>query len=106
MFLTNCAQFEEKYIPLVETLLSSETDLESFSKLIEVMSVTCDHLNSNKAFGKLLLKIVSSLGRHMHAVEPILSHIIISHKSIWKSKIQKSYDSYQQDSQLFTQSFR
>lgn len=106
MFLSNCTQFEENYIPLVETLLSSQTDLETFSKLIEIISVTSDHLNSNKAFGKLLLNIATSLGRNMHSVEPMLSHIIISHKSIWKSKILKIYDSYQQDSQLFTQSFR
>lgn len=106
MFLFNCNQFEENYIPLVETLLTNQTDMETFGKLVDVISARSDHFSANKTFGKLLLNIVTNLGKYIHAFEPTLNHIIISHKSIWKSKIQKSYDSYQQDSQFFTQSFR
>lgn len=106
MFLLNCSQFQETYIPLIEILLTGETDLETFNKVVELMSTTSDRYNTNKTFGKLLLHIVSSLGRNVHTVEPVLSHIIASHKSIWKSKIQKSFDINQRDSQSFSQSFR
>lgn len=106
MFLTICSQFQETYIPLIEVLLTSQTELETFNKLVEILSTMPEHYNENKAVGKLLLHIVTSLGRNVHTVEPMLSHIIASHKSIWKSKIQKSLNINQQDSQLFSQSFR
>lgn len=87
-------------------LLTNQSDLETFTKLLEIISVTFDNYTTNKSFGKLLLHIVNSLGQKSHVMEPLLSRIIASHKSIWKSKIQKCLESNQLDTQLFSQSFR
>lgn len=105
MFLLDCEQFQDKYISVVENLISNQTDLAVFSKLIELLSASSEQFTSNKGFGKLLMSIVKYLGRNVQgSIAIMLSHIIASHRSIWKSKIQKCFDDLQQDSSVFSQS--
>lgn len=104
--MRNCPKFQEKYIPLLEILVTNHADQESFSGLVTLITTISDQYSSSKSFGKLLLHVTTCVGRHFPVIESSLSHIVASHKSIWKGKIQKCFENYQQLSQFLSQSFR
>ncbi|KAJ8984308.1 hypothetical protein NQ317_012279 [Molorchus minor] len=104
-FVFNCKTFNENYIPVVETLISAHVEYNILNKLIEILSNASGSFINDKSFGKFLVKVVTLLGKNVTSVEQPLRHIIGSHKSIWKSKIQKTFDDCLQDCS-FSQTFK
>ena len=91
---------------IVGTLLNHEVEYEALNKFVEMLSTIAEDRDKDKNFGKLLMKVVEVLGPNIVHVEKPLRHIISGHKSVWKSKLQKTFSSCYEDSQLFSQSFR
>ncbi|XP_028132618.1 uncharacterized protein LOC114328068 isoform X1 [Diabrotica virgifera virgifera] len=104
--VTNCKNLEDNHISLFDTLQGEQVDNDTLNKLVEIMSKSADKHSTNKNFGKFLLKIIQLVGKNISTFEKPLNHIIGTHRSIWKGKIQKTYDELLQDSFLMSQSLR
>ncbi|KAJ8926995.1 hypothetical protein NQ314_020556 [Rhamnusium bicolor] len=96
----------ENYIGTIEILISSQVEYDSLNRLIEIMSNATNNFNSDKSFGKLLMSVIKFLGKNCALLEQPLKHIIGTHRSIWKAKLQKIFEDCLQDSSVLTQSFR
>ncbi|CAH1162981.1 unnamed protein product [Phaedon cochleariae] len=104
-FIFNCTTLQDNHIPLIEALHGT-SDIDSLNKLVEIMSMSANNYSTNKPFGKLLLNVIKVLGKNIQTLERPMNHIIATHKSVWKGKIQKQYKENLQDSILMSQSFR
>lgn len=74
-------------------------------KIVELMCQVAKEFSSEKSFGKLLLEIIQHLGSNVVRSEQQLKYIILNHKSVFKAKIVKLFDSCLQDHKIFSQSF-
>lgn len=81
-------------------------ELDSLNKLVEIMSNQVADFATDNSYGKVLFNVIKLLDKHVIQLERPLNHIIGSHSSIWKPKIIKLFNSYMENSLLFTQSFR
>ncbi|KAJ3649118.1 hypothetical protein Zmor_020878 [Zophobas morio] len=105
-FILAVEKLDENCLVIVGTLLNHEVEYEALNKFVEMLSTIAEDRDKDKNFGKLLMKVVEVLGPNIVHVEKPLRHIISGHKSVWKSKLQKTFSSCYEDSQLFSQSFR
>ncbi|XP_056633841.1 uncharacterized protein LOC130443295 [Diorhabda sublineata] len=105
-FVINSNELEENHISILDILFGEKVETDTINKLIEIMSKSADSFATNKIFGKFLLKLIQLLGKQVVLLEKPMNHIIGIHRSIWKVKIQKTYDEFIQDSLLMSQSFR
>lgn len=64
-------------------------DFDILSKLVNLLSISSDKYHSEKAFGKLVINVLKRTGKNIHLLEQPLRHIISTHKTIWRLKIQK-----------------
>jgi hypothetical protein len=86
--------------------LNNQVEYEALNKLVEMLSNIAEDHSRDKSFGKLLMNTVEVLGPNLIRLEQPLKHIIAGHKSIWKSKLEKTFDTCFEDSMMFSQSFR
>nr|XP_023023014.1 uncharacterized protein LOC111511231 [Leptinotarsa decemlineata] len=106
-FIFSCEDLQLHHISLIDILLNSQVEIESLNKLVEIMSFAADKYTTEKTFGKLLMNALKLLGKNVALLEKPLNHIIASHRSVWKSKIQKIFDeNFEDNSMVMTQSFR
>lgn len=97
---------EDKSLIILTEFLNSETEYETLNRLVRMMLSAADDYCTDKMFGKLLLNTIEYLGTNLMLLEQPLKQIIASHKSIWKAKLDKTFDHCLDDSMMFTQSFR
>ncbi|XP_060524492.1 uncharacterized protein LOC132700916 [Cylas formicarius] len=103
-FIFNCDKLHPNYIPVIETLLTTHTEYDLLNKSIEFMSNAATDYSRDKSFGKLLFSVVRLLDKDVIRLEQPLKHILGTHRSIWKTKVDKIVISIFEES--LTQSFR
>ncbi|XP_066255988.1 uncharacterized protein [Euwallacea similis] len=91
------------YFPFIEALLNPNVKDEILFQLIILMASSSAAFSTDNTYGKLLFKVVKLFDRSMSGLEQPLKHILGSHNSIWKRKVEKSVSSWFNDS--LTQSF-
>ncbi|KAK9880491.1 hypothetical protein WA026_011732 [Henosepilachna vigintioctopunctata] len=84
------SDFTGKYILIAKCLVNRDMAFSSLKKLMEVMANSVEHYTTDKEYGNLLFKLVTYLGKDSSRVENILRHILINHKSIWRTKLLKA----------------
>ncbi|XP_066148445.1 uncharacterized protein [Euwallacea fornicatus] len=94
---------EQNYFPFIEVLLSPNLKDEILFQLIVLMASSSAAFSTDNTYGKLLFKVVKLFDKPMSGLEQPLKHILGSHESIWKRKVEKSVSSWFNDS--LTQSF-
>ncbi|VEN35472.1 unnamed protein product [Callosobruchus maculatus] len=102
----NNSDLKEHLISCLEVLLNPQSDYDTLNKLIELMSTSASNYSQDKNFGKLFTIIIKYLGKNVTSLEQPLRHIVNSHRSIWKTKMQKLLNDSIQDNLILTQSFR
>nr|CAH7714452.1 unnamed protein product [Callosobruchus chinensis] len=102
----NSTELKENVISCLEVLLNAQSDYDALNKLIELMSTSASNYSQDKNFGKLFTIIIKYLGKNVTLLEQPLKHIVNSHRSIWKTKMQKTLDNSLQENLILTQSFR
>ncbi|XP_044264963.1 uncharacterized protein LOC123011545 [Tribolium madens] len=105
-FIFSIETLTKNYIILIDNLLNNQVEYEALSKLVQLLSNSCEDHHNDKPFGKLLMHTIDVLGPNLVRVEQALKHIIAGHKSIWKTKLEKAFKTSYEDSLLFSQSFR
>lgn len=93
----NCRQLDENYVKVLECLLDKNTH-HSVIKMI-VVFLASQGETKDKALGKLLVSLIQILGRNIHQFEQPLRQIIAHHKSVWRTKIQKTFNEHYECSQ-------
>nr|CAI5854781.1 unnamed protein product [Callosobruchus analis] len=100
------SDLKEPLIGCLEVLLNVQSDYDTLNKLIELMSISASNHIQDKNFGRLFTIIIKYLGKNVILLEQPLKHIVNSHRSIWKTKMQKTLNDSIQDNLILTQSFR
>lgn len=78
----------------VLTLLDISTNFESKKQIIDLMLKAADDMSENKTFGKLLISIVKTIGKHLKQVEPSIQQIINKHKTAFKVKAENELNKF------------
>jgi hypothetical protein len=105
-FILTVKTLNDNNLIIIESLLNNQVEYEALNKLVEMLSNIAEDHSRDKSFGKLLMNTVEVLGPNLIRLEQPLKHIIAGHKSIWKSKLEKTFDTCFEDSMMFSQSFR
>ncbi|KAF2895922.1 hypothetical protein ILUMI_10258 [Ignelater luminosus] len=104
-FKSHCQKLELHHLSIILSLLTSTSSGETLMKIVELMCQVAKKFSSEKSFGKLLLEIIQHLGSNVVRTEQQLKYIISNHKSVFKAKVVKLFDSCLQDHKIFSQSF-
>ncbi|CAH1364629.1 unnamed protein product [Tenebrio molitor] len=105
-FILAVKTLNDNHLIIIQSLLNNQVEYEALNKLVEMLSNIAEDHSRDKSFGKLLMNTVEVLGPNLIRLEQPLKHIIAGHKSIWKSKLEKTFDTCFEDSMMFSQSFR
>lgn len=98
--IENCKEFDKQHITAIQHLLDSKVQPEILYKLVELVATKSSEFCNDKTFGKLIFTITQFLGRYVLQVERPLKSIIEKHKSVWKIKTEKLFNTYYECSQL------
>ncbi|XP_018576677.1 uncharacterized protein LOC108915189 isoform X2 [Anoplophora glabripennis] len=101
-----CEKFQDNYFPVIELLIVPQIEFDTLNRLFEILSNSENNLNTDKSFGKFLMNLMILLGNNLLSFEQPLKHLIGSHRSIWKAKLQKKIDDCLQENSILSQSIR
>lgn len=74
-----CERFTENYFSVIEILLVPQLEFVTLIKLFEIVSNGKNNFNEDKSFGKLLMSLITLLGKTIIFVEKPLKHNWMSH---------------------------
>lgn len=93
-----CKQLEQTHVKVLDCLLDKNTHHSAIKEIITLLASQGE--TNDNATGKLIVSVLQILGRNISQFEQPLRQIITKHKSVWKTKVQKTFDLNYQCSQL------
>lgn len=72
-------------------------DIDSMKILIQILSLNAEKFKDDKSYGKLLIRIVDSLGSNIYLYKDKFDFIMSIHNSMWKTSIKKKICKYEKE---------